>query len=64
MGFLVVFMYLGSSLFVMRGIFDRSEGKSKWLIVTGIAYLSPLLALGWLQEKARNTLDIWFEAKG
>ena len=55
--------YLGSSLFVARWLY-RNHEQPDWdspLFVIGMIFISPLIGLGWLQEKARKYLDIWFE---
>lgn len=54
-------IYLVSSLFIGRCIYRNNIPLGTIRFKAAMVYISPLLLLGWLQEKAKKGLDVWFE---
>jgi len=65
MDVILVIIYLALCLFIGRWLYRRTEPDWDSLqFVAATIFISPLLLLGWLQEKAKIRLNKWYnEAK-
>ncbi len=59
---IMAFTYIGLSLWVGRWIYRSNDDQRDTIrFKAARVFTSPLMLLGWLQNKARKKLDVWYD---